>query len=108
MWLPLALLLLPTLSEWGGAEVLETQGVQVELLDERGRNDRLDINYKGFVVDAEREVGPRSWPWTVSVGWVQDDGGWVHVCSGSIVSESRVVTSAACIDHLSDPYYYSD
>ena len=60
MWLPLELLLLPTLSEWGGAEVLETQGVQVELLDERGRNDRLDVNYVGqeFLVGLELPLSP--------------------------------------------------
>ena len=52
-----------------GAELLETQGVTVSVEDERGRNDRLDINSEGFVVDADREVGPRSWPWTVSIGY---------------------------------------
>ena len=92
------------------AELLEMQGMTVEVVDERGRNDRLDLNY-GFVVDADREVGPRSWPWTVSIGYwdpLSADATWVHRCSGSIVTDSRVVTSATCIDVLSDPYYYGD
>ena len=104
-------LLLAPAPRRSGAELLETQGVTVSVEDERGRNDRLDINSEGFVVDADREVGPRSWPWTVSIGYwdpLSADATWVHRCSGSIVTDSRVVTSATCIDVLSDPYYYGD
>ena len=75
----LVLVLLALAPRRSGAELLETQGVTVSLLDERGRNDRLDINSEGFVVDADREVGPRSWPWTVSIGY------WDPVAVGTSV-----------------------
>ena len=76
MQLGVLLCLLSCLSPAYG-EVVETQGVPVQLFDERGRNDRLDVNYVGqeFLVERDRRVVPGAWPWSVSVGFLRPGGG---------------------------------
>ena len=36
-------------------------------------------------------------PWTVSIGETNDSGIWEHKCSGSIITEKHILTTANCL-----------
>ena len=36
-------------------------------------------------------------PWTVSVGGTSNSGSWEHLCDGTLISDSHVLTLASCL-----------
>ena len=85
------------------SEVIETQGFKVEVEDTRGINDRVHVSSSRegghLVTDVER-VSPGRWPWAVVMGFYRSRPPhlWRGMgCSGTIVTDTIVVSSATCL-----------
>ncbi|KAM9342497.1 chymotrypsin-C-like [Pholidichthys leucotaenia] len=43
------------------------------------------------------DVSPHSWPWQISLQYIQDGMNWGHTCGGTLISDQWVLTAAHCI-----------
>ncbi|XP_053157584.1 transmembrane protease serine 12-like isoform X2 [Hemicordylus capensis] len=74
--------------------------------DECGTRPLMDETATGSRIVGGHDAQPGAWPWQVSLQVYQFGVGYHHICGGSLVSNSSVLTAAHCTKKWMDPDFW--
>ena len=55
---------------------------------------------ENYIVNESKSVDIRHQPWLVSIGELISPNNWDHKCSGSIITNKHILTSASCASNI--------
>ena len=59
---------------------------------------------ENYIVEESKSVDIRHQPWLVSIGELISPNNWEHKCSGTIITDKHVLTTASCVSEIPSEY----